>query len=66
LLAPVLAQHLDGRPDRPADMGLRDLQAGSRYLVGSGGLSSVIDDQPHRYVLTLRAASADASASWPS
>jgi hypothetical protein len=30
LLAPVLARHLDGRPDRSADMGLQDLQVGDR------------------------------------
>ena len=65
LLAPVLARHLDGRPDRPADIGLRDLRAGGRYLLRSGGLSPVADDRPHFYVLILRAASADAPASWP-
>ena len=65
LLAPVLARHLDGRPDRPADIGLRELRAGDRYLLWSGGLSPVVDDRPHRYVLTLRDVSADAPASWP-
>ena len=63
LLAPVLARHLDGRPDRSAGTGLRDLRAGGRYLLCSGGLSPVADDRPLRNVLTLRAASADASAS---
>ena len=65
LLALVLARHLDGRPDRSADMGLRDLRAGDRYLLCPDGLSPVVDDRPHLNVLTLRAASADASASWP-
>ena len=36
-LAPVLARYVDGRPDRSADLGLRDLQAGDRYLLCSGG-----------------------------
>ena len=66
LLALVLERHLDGRPDRSADTGLRDLRAGDRYLLCSDGLSPVVDDRPHFYVLTLRAASADAPASWPS
>ena len=43
LLAPVLARHLDGRPDRPADTGLRDLRAGGRYLLCSGGLSPAVE-----------------------
>jgi serine/threonine protein phosphatase PrpC len=59
LLALVLARHLDGRPDRSAGTGLR---AGGRYLLYFGGLSPVVDDRPLRNVLTLRAASADASA----
>ena len=66
LLAPVLARHLDGRPGRSADTGLRDLRAGGRYLLCPDGLSPVVDDRPHFYVLTLRAASADAPANWPS
>ena len=40
-LAPVLARHVDGRPDRSADLGLRDLRAGDRYLLCSDGLSPV-------------------------
>jgi hypothetical protein len=32
LLAPVLPRHLDGKPARSADMGLRDLRTGGRYL----------------------------------
>ena len=63
--APVLARHLDGRPDRSADMGLRDLQVGDRYLLCPDDLSPVVDDRPHRNVLTLRDLSADASASQP-
>jgi protein phosphatase len=66
LLAPVLARHLDGRPDRPADVGLRDLQADHRYLLRPDEPSPVAEDRPHRNVLTLRAASAGAPASWPS
>ena len=30
LLAPVPPRHLDGKPDRSADLGLRDLRAGGR------------------------------------
>ena len=54
LLAPVLARHLGGRPDRSAGIGLLDLRAGGRYLLCSGGLSPVVDDRTHRNVLTLR------------
>ena len=36
-------------------MGLQDLRAGDRYLLCTGGLSPVVDDRPHRNVLTLRA-----------
>ena len=54
LLAPVLARHLGGRPGRPADTGLRDLRAGGRYLLCSGGLSPAVDDRPLRNVLILR------------
>ena len=42
LLALVLARHLDGRPDRSAGTGLRDLRADGRYLLCSGGLSPVV------------------------
>ena len=52
-----------GRPS--GRYGLRDLRAGGRYLLCSGGLSPVVDDRPHQNVLILRAASADAPASWP-
>ena len=65
LLAPVLARHLDGRPRRPAGIGLRDPRVGGRYLLCSGGLGLAADDRPHFYVLILRAASVGASASWP-
>jgi len=54
-LAPVLARYLDGRPDRSADLGLRDLRAGDRYLLCSDGLSPVVDDRTLRDVLTLAA-----------
>ena len=54
LLAPVLARHLGGRPDRSAGIGLLDLRAGGRYLLCSGGLSPVVDDRTHWNVLTLR------------
>ena len=48
LLALVLARHLDGRPDRRADMVLR---ADGRYLQCTGRLSLVVDDRPQRNVL---------------
>jgi hypothetical protein len=54
-----------GRPDRSADMGLQDLQVGDRYLLFPDDLSPVVDDRPHRNVLTLHDLSADASASQP-
>ena len=54
-LAPVLARHLDGRPDRSADLGLRDLRAGDRYLLCSDGLSPVVADRAIRDVLTSAA-----------
>jgi hypothetical protein len=60
LLASALERHLDGRPDRSADLSLRDLRTCGRYLLRTGGPSPVIDDRPHFYVLTLRAASTDA------
>ena len=34
-LAPVLARYLDGRPDRSADLGVRDLRAGRTTLPSS-------------------------------
>src|SRR5690349_10471075 len=49
LLAPVLARHLDGRPRRPAGIGLRDPRVGGRYLLCSGGLGLAADDRPHFY-----------------
>ncbi len=51
-LAPVLARYLDGEPDRSADLGLRDLRAGDRYLLCTGGLSIVAGDRTPRNVLT--------------
>jgi serine/threonine protein phosphatase PrpC len=60
VLAPVLARYLDGRPDRSADLGLRDLRAGDRYLLCSDGLSPVVDDRAIRDVLTSADAPADA------
>ena len=65
LLAPVLERYLDDRLDRSADLSLRDLRTCGRYLLRTDGLSPVADDRPHFYVLTLRAASTDAPASWP-
>lgn len=59
-LAPLLARHLDGRPDRSADLSLRDLQAGDRYLLCSDGLSPVVDDRAIRDALTSAAAPAGA------
>jgi protein phosphatase len=60
LLAPMLERHLDGRLDRSADLSLRDLRTCGHYLLRTGGLSPVVDDRPHFYVQTLRAASTDA------
>ena len=37
LLGPVLPRHLDGRLDRSADAGLRDLLVGDRYLLCADG-----------------------------
>ena len=45
VVAPVLARYLDGEPDRPADLGLRDLRAGDRYLLCTGGLSTAVGDR---------------------
>jgi PPM family protein phosphatase len=59
-LAPVLARYLDGRPDRSADLGLRDLRAGDRHLLCSDGLSPVLDDRAIRDVLASAAAPAGA------
>ena len=53
LLRAAPRRHLDGRPDRSADTGLRDLRAGDRYLLCSDGLSPVADDRPHFYVLNF-------------
>jgi protein phosphatase len=44
-LAPVVARYLDGEPDRSADIGLRDLRAGDRYLLCTGGLSTAVGDR---------------------
>ena len=63
--SPMLAQHWDGQSDRRADMGLRDLRIGDRYLLCADGPGPVVDDRTHFYVLTLRAISADALASSP-
>ncbi len=51
-LAPVLARYLDGEPDRSADLSFRDLRAGDRYLLCTGGLSPAADDRTLRDVLT--------------
>jgi len=59
-LAPVLTRHLDGRPDRSADLGLRELRAADRYLLCSDGLSPVVDAGAIRDVLASAAAPADA------
>jgi serine/threonine protein phosphatase PrpC len=50
-LAPVLSRYLDGRPDRSADLGLRELRAGDRYLLCSDGLSPVVNAGAIRGVL---------------
>jgi PPM family protein phosphatase len=51
VLVPVLARHADGRPDRSAGLGVRDLRAGDRYLLCSGGLSPVVSTGAIRDVL---------------
>lgn len=52
VLAPVLARYLDGEPDRSADLGMRNLRAGDRYLLCTGGLSPAADDRTLQNVLT--------------
>ena len=54
----MLARYLDGRPDRSAYLGLRDLRAADRYLLYSGGLSPIVSTGAIRDVLV----SADATA----
>jgi protein phosphatase len=44
-LAPALSRYLDGRSDRSPDLGLRELQAGDRYLICSDGLSPVVSTE---------------------
>ena len=66
LLAPVPPVAPRWQARTSDDTGLRDLRADHYYLLRPGGLSPVVDDRPHFYVLTLGAASADAPASWPS
>jgi serine/threonine protein phosphatase PrpC len=50
-LAPVLSRHLDGRPDRSPDLGLRELRMGDRYLLCSDGLSPVVSSRAIRGAL---------------
>ena len=50
-LAPVLSRYMDGRPDRSADLGLRELQVGDRYLLCSDGLSPVVNVEAIRGAL---------------
>ena len=50
-LASVLSRYLDGRPDRSADLGLRELRVGDRYLLCSDGLSPVVNAGVIRGVL---------------
>jgi protein phosphatase len=59
-LAPVLSRYLDGRPDRSADLGLRELRAGDRYLICSDGLSPVVSAEAIGAVLAAAADPADA------
>lgn len=59
-LAPVLARHLDGRPDRSADLGVRELRAADRYLICSDGLSPVVSARAIRDVLASAATPAEA------
>jgi len=59
-LAPVLSRYLDGRPERSPDLGLRELQAGDRYLICSDGLSPVVGSDEIGAVLAAAADPADA------
>jgi PPM family protein phosphatase len=56
----VLARYLDGRPDRSADLSVRDLRAGDRYLLCSDGLSPVVSTGQIRDVLVSAADPAEA------
>lgn len=59
LLVPALARYLDGRLDRPADLGSRDLRAGDRYLSCPGGLSPVVSTGAIRDVLVSAGVTAE-------
>jgi len=59
-LAPVLTRYLDGRPDRSADLSVRDLRAGDLYLLCSDGLSPVVSTGQIRDVLVSAADPAEA------
>jgi serine/threonine protein phosphatase PrpC len=54
-LAPVLSRYLDGNPGRSPDLGLRELQAGDRYLLCSDGLSPFVGTDALRDVLLTSA-----------
>jgi hypothetical protein len=53
LPALVLARHLDGTLDRPAETGRGIRRPGDRYLPCSDRLSPVAEDRPHFYVQTF-------------
>ena len=58
--APVMSRHLDGRPDRSPDLGLRELRPGDRYLLCSDGLSPVISTAAIAGALTAAVGPAEA------
>jgi len=51
LLAPLMTRYLDGRPDRSADLSLREALPGDRYLLCSDGLTAAVPDQAIRKAL---------------
>jgi PPM family protein phosphatase len=54
-LAPVLSRYLDGRPDRSADLSVREARPGDRYLLCSDGLSPVVSTEQIQSVLASAA-----------
>ncbi len=54
-LAPMLVRFLDGRPDQPPDIAVRELLAGDRYLLCSDGLTGAADDHAIGEVLRAEA-----------